>query len=86
MHTKGTLFARRGKTPDWSAGEPFYSESLAVMPQNAAAAYLLGLVYFSRGSYDVAGKMFARSLEADCDFASAYSYLVKLPFRGAFDR
>merc|ERR1712187_808858 len=77
LRTKGTLLARRqGKAPNWPAADKFYHEALELLPHIAAAAYLAGMGSFSRGSYKSAGQLFAASLAADCDFASAYSYLA----------
>lgn len=76
--TRGTLLARRtgAGSVDWKSAAPLYDEAVAAMPQNAAATYLAGMARLTAGAHVSAGKLFARSLAADCDFAPAYNQLA----------
>lgn len=75
--THGTLAARRsGGPPDWRRAQPFYDQAVEAMPGNAAALYFAGMARLTKGHYSAAGKHFARSVTADCDFACAYSQLA----------
>lgn len=78
LRSKGSVVAQRPAAgpSDWTAAGPIYDEALAVMPGNAGAAYLVGVARFRGGMYQAAGNLFIRSIQADCDFAPAYSYLA----------
>lgn len=72
--TRGAVIARSSR--DWARAAPHFDAAIAVLPENAAAAYLHGMARFWQRDYSAAAQSLCSCVSLDPDFACAYCQLA----------